>query len=65
MLDLRRAKLVKPVIFLQIPVSELLETIRHFLANGKEVREGFHSTEMRAIDCDSPLKSSQNLPSAQ
>ena len=28
-----------PVISLQIPVSELLETIRHLLANGKEVRE--------------------------
>lgn len=27
-----------PVIFLLIPVSELLETIRHLLANGKEVR---------------------------
>ena len=51
-----------PVISLQIPVSELLETIRHLLANGKEVREGFHSTEMRAIDCDSPLKSSQIPP---
>ena len=32
-------KLVMPVISLQIPVSELLETIRHLLANGKEVRQ--------------------------
>lgn len=28
-----------PGIVLQIPVSELLETIRHLLANGKEVRQ--------------------------
>jgi|GEM_PF-1914702 len=28
-----------PIISLQIPVSELLETIRHLLADGKDVRE--------------------------
>ena len=28
-----------PVISLQIPVSELLETIRHLLADGKDVRQ--------------------------
>ena len=28
-----------PGIFLQIPVSELLETIRQLLADGKEVRQ--------------------------
>lgn len=28
-----------PIISLQIPVSELLETIRQLLANGKEVRQ--------------------------
>ena len=35
----KRSKLVMPIISLQIPVSELLETIRHLLASGKEVRE--------------------------
>lgn len=54
-----------PVISLQIPVSELLETIRHLLANGKEVREELLSTAMGAIGCDSSLKSSQNLPNSQ
>ena len=54
-----------PVITLQIPVSELLETIRHLLANGKEVREELLNTAMRAIDRDSPLKSSQILPNSQ
>lgn len=54
-----------PVISLQIPVSELLETIRHLLANGKEVREELLSTAMGAIDCDSPHKSSQILPNSQ
>lgn len=54
-----------PVISLQIPVSKLLETIRHLLANGKEVREELFSTAMGSIDCDSPLKSSQNLPNSQ
>lgn len=28
-----------PVITLQVPVSELLETIRQLLADGKDVRE--------------------------
>lgn len=51
-----------PAISLQIPVSELLETIRHLLADGKEVREELLSTAMGGIDSDSPLKSSQNLP---
>ena len=32
-------QLIMPGIFLQIPVSELLETIRHLLANGNEVRQ--------------------------
>ena len=32
-------QLIMPGIFLQIPVSELLETIRQLLANGKEVRQ--------------------------
>ena len=54
-----------PVISLQIPVSELLENIRHLLANGKEVREELLSTAMGAIDRDSPLKASQNLPNSQ
>ena len=54
-----------PVISLQLPVSELLETIRHLLANGKEVREALLSTAMGAIDGDSPLKASQNLPNSQ
>lgn len=54
-----------PVISLQIPVSELLETIRHLLANGKEVRVELLSTAMGGIDCDSPLKSSQILPNSQ
>jgi len=54
-----------PAISLQIPVSELLVTIRHLLANGKEVREELLSTAMGAIDRDSPLKSSQILPNSQ
>ena len=54
-----------PVISLQIPVSELLETIRHLLANEKEVREELLSTAMGAIDRDSPFKASQNLPNSQ
>ena len=28
-----------PVISLQIPVNELLETVRYLLANGKDVRQ--------------------------
>ncbi len=48
-----------PIISLQIPVSELFETIRHLLASGKEVREELLNTVMGAIDCDSPHKSSQ------
>ncbi len=39
MLNSHRSKLVMPVISLQIPVSELLETIRHLLADGKDVRQ--------------------------
>lgn len=35
----KRSKLVMPVISLQIPVNELLETIRQLLADGKDVRE--------------------------
>ena len=35
----QKVKMVMPIISLQIPVSELLETIRHLLASGKEVRE--------------------------
>ena len=54
-----------PVITLQIPVSDLLETIRQLLADGKEVREELLSTAMGAIDCDSPHKSSQILPNSQ
>ena len=54
-----------PVISLQITLSEHLETIRHLLANGKEVREELLSTAMGAIDRDSPLKASQNLPHSQ
>ncbi len=54
-----------PVITLQIPVSDLLETIRQLLADGKDVREELLSTAMGGIDCDSPLKSSQNLPNSQ
>ena len=54
-----------PVISLQIPVSELLENIRYLLANGKDVHEELLSTAMGAIGCDSPLKSSQNLPNSQ
>ena len=61
----KRSKLVMPIISLQIPVSELLETIRHLLANGKEVRVELLSTAMGAIDCDSPLKSSQILPNSK
>ena len=59
------SKAVMHVITLQIPVSDLLETIRHLLANGKEVREELLNTAMGAIDCDSSLKSSQNLPNSQ
>ena len=33
------SKTVMPVITLQIPVSNLLETIRRLLADGKDVRE--------------------------
>lgn len=54
-----------PVISLQIPVNELLETIRHLLASGKEVREELLNTAMGAIDCDSPHKSSRILPNSQ
>lgn len=41
-----------PVISLQIPVSELLETIRHLLANGKEVREELVSATQRVEQGD-------------
>ena len=61
----KRSKLVMHVISLQIPVSELLETIRHLLADGKDVREELLRTAMGAIDCDSPHKSSQILPNSQ
>lgn len=54
-----------PVIFLQIPVNELLEIVRHLLADGKDVREELLRTAMGAIDCDSSLKSSQNLTNSQ
>ena len=54
-----------PVISLQIPVNELLETVRYLLANGKEVREELLNTAMGAIDCDSPLKSSQIPPNSK
>ena len=54
-----------PVISLQIPVSELLETIRHLLADGKEVREELLNAAMRANDCKPTHNSSQNLPNAQ
>ncbi len=55
-----------PAISLQIPVSELLETIRHLLANGKEVREELLSTAMtEANDCKLAHNSSQNLPNVQ
>ena len=54
-----------PIISLQIPVSELLETIRHLLANGKEVRVELLNSAMGYNDCDSPLKSSQNLLNSQ
>ena len=37
MLNVRQ--LIMPGILLQIPVSELLETIRQLLANGREVRQ--------------------------
>lgn len=59
------SKTVMPVITLQIPVSDLLETIRQLLADGKEVRVELLSTAMGGIDCDSPLKSSQILPNSQ
>ena len=54
-----------PAISLQIPVSELLETIRHLLANEKEVREELLSTAMGAIDCKPAHNSSQKRPNAQ
>ena len=54
-----------PVISLQIPVSELLETIRHLHANGKEVREESFSAAMRGNDGDFPLRFFQNLPNSQ
>ncbi len=33
------SKAVMPVITLQVPVNDLLETIRQLLADGKDVRE--------------------------
>ena len=59
------SKSVMPVITLQIPVSDLLETIRQLLADGKDVREELLSTAMGGIDCNSSLTSSQNLPNSQ
>ena len=61
----KRSKLVMPIISLQIPVSELLETIRHLLADGKEVREELLSAAMMCNEGDCPPKSSQNLPNSQ
>lgn len=58
-------KLVMPVISLQIPVNELLETVRYLLANGKEVRAELVSCAVGYNDCDSSLKSSQNLLNSQ
>lgn len=43
-----------PVISLQIPVNELLETVRHLLANGKEVRAELLSAAMMCNDDDCP-----------
>ena len=57
--------LVMPVLSLQIPVNELLETVRYFLANGKEVRAELLSAAMRYNDCNFLLKPSQNLPNSQ
>ena len=54
-----------PVIFLQIPVNELLETVRYILANGKEVRAELFNAAMRYNDSDFLLKPSQNLPNSQ
>ena len=51
-----------PVITLQVPVNDLLETIRQLLADGKDVREELLHAAMRCNNCDSPLKSSQNHP---
>lgn len=62
---LKRSKLVMPIISLQIPVSELLETIRHLLVSGKDVREELYNAAMRANDCKPAHNSSQNLPNAQ
>ena len=59
------SKSVMPVISLQIPVSDLLETIRHLLADGKEVREELLNAAMRANDYKPAHNSSQNLPNAQ
>ena len=58
-------KLVMPVISLQIPVNELLETVRYLLANGKDVRAKLLSAAMMCNDGDCPPKSSQNLPNSQ
>lgn len=54
-----------PVISLQIPVSELLATIRHLLENRKEVRKELLSSATGYNDCDSPLKSPPILPNSQ
>ena len=54
-----------PVISLQIPVNEFLETVRYLLANGKEVRAELLSCAMEYNDCNSPRKPSQNLPNSQ
>lgn len=44
------SKAVMPIISLQVPVSELLDTIRQLLADGKEVREVLISMAMKSAD---------------
>ena len=59
------SQVVMPVITLQVPVNDLLETIRQLLADGKDVRDELLHAAMRCNNCDSLHKSSPNLHNSQ